>query len=359
MRSSWLAVCCLAAGVVPSGCGRTGPPPPTSRATSDIPRPAPPRSPPISIEWVGDMALSSSLGLPPGGVLGALAPVAEQLRHADLTIGNLEGTLATTPGSKCAGQSSGSCFAFEAPPAYAQQFATVGFDVLNQANNHALDFGEAGRSETLAALAAARVKAAGLPGRITLATAGRERVAVVGFAPYPWASDLRNIVAAKVLVTRARRRARIVVVLMHAGAEGAGELHTPAGTESFLGEDRGDTRAFAHAAVDAGAALVFGSGPHVIRGVERYRRALIAYSLGNFLGYRTLGQGGVLSESAILRVELTPSGRFLRGRWISVELVDGLPRLDGSNSSAHLVASLSHEDFQDSFVFAPSGAIRP
>ena len=112
---------------------------------------------------------------------------------------------------------------------------------------------------------------------------------------------------------RARRRASLVVVIIHAGAEGAGALHTPHGSEFFVGENRGNPRAFAHAVVDAGASLVVGSGPHVIRGVERYRGRMIAYSLGNFVGYHTLAGGGVLSDSAILRVTLGADGACWRG----------------------------------------------
>jgi len=98
-------------------------------------------------------------------------------------------------------------------------------------------------------------------------------------------------------------------VLIHAGAEGTDQLHTPRGTETYLGENRGDARAFAHAMIDAGASIVLGSGPHVIRGVERFRGRPIAYSLGNFVGYHALSGGVVLSESAILRVTLGAGGR--------------------------------------------------
>ena len=78
-------------------------------------------------------------------------------------------------------------------------------------------------------------------------------------------------------------------MIIHAGAEGADQLHTPYGSQYYLGENRGNARAFAHAVIDAGASIVLGSGPHVIRGIERYRGRLIAYSLGNFVGYHTLG----------------------------------------------------------------------
>jgi hypothetical protein len=150
------------------------------------------------------------------------------------------------------------------------------------------------------------------------------------------------------------------VVIIHAGAEGADQLHTPHGTELDFGEDRGDARAFAHAVIDAGAAIVLGSGPHVIRGIERYHHHLIAYSLGNFASWHTLGTGGVLSDSAILRVTLHANGTVVRGRWISIrEDAGGLPRPDPSNDSAHLVAALSREDFTRRYAISPSGRIAP
>src|SRR5664279_1052860 len=137
----------------------------------------------------------------------------------------------------------------------------------------------------------------------------------------------------------------LVVVFIPARAEGADRTHTPYGSEFFVGENRGSARAFAHAVIRAGAALVLGSGPHVIRGVELYRGRLIAYSLGNFVGYHTLGGGGVLDLSGILRMTLAASGRTVSGRWISVRLVGGLPHLDRAGTAARLVARLSRVDF--------------
>lgn len=160
---------------------------------------------------------------------------------------------------------------------------------MNLANNHALDFGPAGQAQTITALSSAGIAHAGLPGEITLRRVHGLRVAVLGFAPYPWASPLLDLRAAGAQVRRARRRADVVVVVIHAGAEGANQAHTPHGEEFAFGEDRGHARAFAHAAINAGASIVVGSGPHVLRGIERYRRRLIAYSLGNFAGPNTLG----------------------------------------------------------------------
>ena len=315
---------------------------------------------PVTLEWVGDIALSTQRGLPPGGLERALGPVAPQLRDAELTLGNLEGTLSVGGVSKCGGIGGGNCFAFQAPPSTARSLHGLGFDLVNMANNHSFDYGASGRAQTISALNAAAVAHTGLPGQITVLGSGGRRVAFVGFAPYSSDANLLDIPAAQALVRRAHRRASLVVVIIHAGAEGAGALHTPHGSEFFVGEDRGNARAFAHAVVDAGASLVVGSGPHVIRGVERYRGRMIAYSLGNFVGYHTLAGGGVLSDSAILRVTLGANGRVLAGRWISMLLQGGLPRPDPGDASARLMTTLSREDFPgDHFAMGPHGRFVP
>ncbi len=326
-----------------------------ARATTPQARPPAPLRP-ITLQWAGDIALSTQRGLPPGGLVRALAPVQGLLRGADVTLGNLEGTLSTGGESKCGGIGGGTCFAFQAPTSTAGALGALGFDLVNQANNHSLDYGASRRRQTISALDRAGIAHTGLPGEVTVLRVAGRHVAFVGFAPYAYDANLLDMPAARALVRRARTRASLVVVIIHAGAEGADRLHTPRGAEFYLGENRGDPRAFAHAVIDAGASIVLGSGPHVIRGVERYRGRLIAYSLGNFVGYHTLGGGGLLSESAILRVSLGDGGRVLAGRWISIALVGGLPRPDPSHASAKLVAALSRADFPDDhFAIGPSG----
>jgi hypothetical protein len=317
-----------------------------------------PKTPAVTLEWVGDIALSTERGLPPGGITDALAPVSGQLRDADVTLGNLEGTLSVGGVSKCGGIGGGECFAFQAPPSTAYGLRRLGFELVNQANNHSLDYGYSGRAQTVAALDAAGIAHTGFPGEITYLRARGMRLAFLGFAPYDYDANLLDIPAAQTLIRRAARHAQLVVVIIHAGAEGADQTHTPYGEQYFLGEDRGNARAFAHAAIQAGASLVLGSGPHVIRGVEDYRGRMIAYSLGNFVGYHTLGGGGVLSESAILRVTLDRRGRVLAARWIPVVLEGGLPRPDPSDASAQLVAALSREDFHRYWTIEGNGVFR-
>jgi hypothetical protein len=312
----------------------------------------------VTIAWVGDMVLASSYGTPPAAGRMSMAPVVGPLRGADIAFGNLEETLSQLPGSKCGG--SPNCFAFQAPPSYAKLMTAAGFDVMNVANNHADDYGTAGERSTERALRSAGLRWTGRPGQITIVRRQGLRVAFLGFAPYPWASRLEHERVAQAMVRKAAARADLVIVAMHAGAEGSGAMHVPHGTETFLGENRGDSRRFAHAVVDAGADLVVGSGPHVIRGMERYHGRLIAYSLGNFAGYKNFGTGGTLSLSAILSVHLRGDGAFVDGTWTSLRL-DGnaLPHPDSSNASAHLVAQLSRADFGAAAAgIAPDGAIK-
>lgn len=157
---------------------------------------------------------------------------------------------------------------------------------------------------------------------------------------------MRDLDGVRALVSRAKAAAGIVIVLVHAGAEGAGATHVPEGVESAFGENRGDTRAFAHAAVDAGADVVLGSGPHVLRGIERYRGRLIAYSLGDFAASGVLPTSGVMGLTGLLELDLAPDGRPLDGRFTSLKLESpGIPVDDAGRESAALVGGLSAEDF--------------
>lgn len=228
---------------------------------------------------------------------------------------------------------------------------------MSLANNHSYDYLQRGLEQTKAALRAAGIGFTGLTGQVTVLNVRGVRVAAVGFAPYAWSANLNDLSAARDLVRRAARKADVVIVLMHAGAEGADKIHTPDGPEVAFGELRGDARAFAHAAIDAGADLVLGSGPHVIRGIERYRNRLIAYSLGNFGGWGNFGVGGNLSLSGLLTVRVDADGGILGGRWLSLTLVSpGVPRVDPTHAAARLARRLSAADFGRTYRLDATGA---
>src|SRR5262245_15934571 len=279
---------------------------------------------------------------------------------AGVAMGNLEGTLATGGSSKCGAEST-DCFAFRAPPSYALALRHAGFTLMNLANNHALDFGAQGQAETLAALRRVGLRHTGRPGEIAVMKRGGTKVAFVGFAPYPWAQDLLDIDAAVDLVRKADRKADVVVVTMHAGAEGRDHQRVRPGTETFLGEPRGNVVAFSHAVVRAGADLVIGHGPHVLRGIEWFRGRVIAYSLGNFLGNGTLNVSGVTGQAAILRTTLRRDGSWVEGKLVPVQLTaGGLPRVDSHRAALATVRTLSRRDFGRNAVrVSPTGTLLP
>jgi poly-gamma-glutamate capsule biosynthesis protein CapA/YwtB (metallophosphatase superfamily) len=298
----------------------------------------------VSITWVGDMTFGTLNAWPPAGTGSLLDGVKSHLR-SDLTIGNLEGVLGTLPLTKC-GPHEKNCYQFEAPGYTAMDLKHDGFAAVNVANNHTLDAGDPGEVSTDAALRAAHLRWTGRPGQITYITRNGIRIALLGFAPWPFDADALDISAAKALVQQAKRHARVVIVLEHLGGEGDSYRHVQPGEEYFLGEDRGDSIAFTHAVIDAGADLVMGSGPHVLRGFQWYHGHLIAYSLGNFCGYYTVGLDTYTSISAILRVTLDKNGQFISGSVTPLQLVGaGTPQVDPHRTAIRYINALSHQDF--------------
>jgi hypothetical protein len=339
-----------------SGSGGTKSPSPRASASGPSQPSATAAATVITVGWVGDTTPGSKYGTAPDGGRALFGAMPALLRKPSLMIANLEGTYSTAGPSKCGSASAANCFAFQAPPSYAQALAESGIDLVNMANNHSMDYLTRGFAQTKAALKRAGVAYAGPPNTVTLVKVHGLRVAVMGFSPYPWSAPLNDIPAAAKLVRRAAAEADIVIVLMHAGAEGADEIHTPTGSETAYGEDRGNVRAFSHAVVDAGADLVLGSGPHVIRGIERYRGRLIAYSLGNFAGWHNFGLGGNLSLSGLLTVKIDGAGHIRGGRWTSLYVAQpGVPQVDAANTSAHLVSSLSASDFAHTYKLDSRG----
>ena len=168
-----------------------------------------------------------------------------------------------------------------------------------------------------------------------------QTVAILGFAPYPWADPLLNIAAAKKRVQAAAGQGPDRDRDLPRRRRGQRQDARAARIESAFGENRGNLRAFTHAMVDAGADLVIGHGPHVVRGMEIYRKHLIAYSVGNFMGYKVFSLGGPLSTSMVLQMTVNPDGTFATGRIRPTELVgSGTPAPGGD--AIDVVRQLSH-----------------
>jgi hypothetical protein len=304
-----------------------------------------PKGQPLTIVWGGDVTLGSSYGLPPAHARTMLSGVRRITRRADVAAVNLEGTFGTEGASKCPVPSP-TCFAFQAPAENAAVLHEAGIDVVNLANNHAWDYGATGMGQTVTALRDHHVRLTGRPWEITSMKVGQARVAFVGFSAYRWTSPIRDLPTTQRIVRTAAARNNVVIVFMHAGAEGQSQIHTPDLDEQAFGEARGNTRAFAHAAIDAGADLVLGSGPHVLRGMEVYRDRLIAYSLGNLAGWHNFSLAGTAMTSALLEARVGRRGALLTGQLHSLRLVGaGVPAADPARRAAELVGAVSLQDF--------------
>ena len=300
---------------------------------------------------VGDVMMGSDFPaplLPPHGGRELFSAAAPLFKRSDIAMANLEGTL-YADGAPAKDAVPGRSYLFRTPPGYARNLKEAGIAMVSLANNHALDFGSQGLASTKRALAAAGVAFSSKSGE----TAEFEvRGVTVGVISLSFGPPPRSIVfPARALkeIARAAERYDILILSIHAGAEGRGALHVVPGMERFLEEPRGDLVRFAHDAINLGADLVIGHGPHVPRAMELYRGRLIAYSLGNFA---TFGGVSVTRESGyapLLTVQLAPDGSFLEGAVDSFrQRRRAAPAVDPKRRALRLIRRLSAEDFPDS-----------
>lgn len=273
---------------------------------------------------VGDIMLGRTIGelIETEGPQAPFLDTAETLHSADITVGNLECPISER------GQAEPKTYAYRAPLAAAESLAFAGFNLVNLANNHSLDYGPLALIDTLEVLAANQIQTvgAGINADEAYAPAFIDvnglRIAFLGFVDvfptdydYPkweagadtpgvaWAHETR----VRDSVQAAKAQADIVVVLVHNGYE-------------LVQQVSAQQQKIAQVAIDSGASLVIGSHPHVLQRIETYQNGLIAYSMGNFVFDNFLFPP---NYSAILVVELTPQGVE------SYELIDVIVQLTG------------------------------
>jgi hypothetical protein len=347
----------LAAGVlllVMAGCATTPAPAPPPAATVPEAAPPPPAAPMpthpgLTIAAVGDIMMGTDFPeniLPDDDGVGFLAAVTQILSQPDVTFGNLEGVLQDggEPVKQC--KDKRICFLFRTPTRYATYLAQAGFDVMSLANNHARDFGEEGRSASMAALDSVGIRHSGREGTVASWLANGRRVALVAFAPNVGANSLNDPQIGLPQVAELAASHDIVIVSFHGGAEGNGAEVLPFAREIFAGEDRGNVVEFARAMVDAGADLVLGHGPHVVRPMEIYRDRLIAYSLGNFATYYGISVEGIRGIAPILLCTLDDEGRFVSGRVeATAQIRPAGPTPDAAGAVITLLRSLTDTAF--------------
>jgi len=334
MRPRVALACALLAALAGTPAAAVPPPDPRpaillASAAAEVAAPDPQVAGVVRIAAVGDVMMGRSIGRRilrdgPGIVFRA---VRDPLAGAGIAVANLEAPITRSRDREA------KRYTFRAPLAAAEALRRGGIDVVSLANNHAMDRGKAGLLETItettgkgiltvgggadrrAARAPAIVERNGL--RVAFLGYVDDFPESTGFRTGSWAAgpDRPGVAIARVKtiradVTRARAEADLVVVLIHAGIE-----YAPSPTA--------EQRAYAQAALDAGASLVIGHHPHVLQGGDRRGARYVAWSLGNFVFDRMSGA----AETAILVVDLDADG-VRSVRWIPARLDPaGLPVL--------------------------------
>ena len=265
-----------------------------------------------------------------------LDPIAPVLSDADLSMVNLE-TAITDAGEPVAGKN----YHFRSPAVSFDALKAAGVDVVNMANNHALDYGPSGMRDTLAAIAASKLPVTGIGANADEAyrpyrtTIKGQRIAIVSATDWlepalvdSWsATDTQPGVAFSIDPTRVLNEVRSVrpevdtlVVFLHWGTE-----------DTWCAS--GEQQNLATALLEAGADIIVGSHTHRVFGAGKVGSALVAYGLGNFVYWREDGESG---RSGVLKV--TATGREVDDyQWIPARITDGVPvPATGSAATADL-----------------------
>ncbi|MEO0288365.1 MAG: CapA family protein [candidate division WOR-3 bacterium] len=311
------------------------------------------RSGNIKITAVGDIMVGTvypSLSLPEGDGFYLFQEAESIIKKGDIRIGNLESALSDS-GSLRKNVVEGKSYAFRTPEKYAKTLKNAGFNVLNMANNHIRDFGDLSVSRTKKVLSENSIQYTGFLNDFGVFNINSKKVCVVGFSNYSLMNDLTDLKKSYNLIDSLSKFYEIVIVTFHGGQEGKNALHIKDTVEYMYGEYRGNIYRFAHTVIDAGADLVIGHGPHVVRAIELYKGKLIAYSLGNFMTFSGINISGINGLAPILYVEIDTCGNFVSGKIypFKQERFKGVI-FDKNHEVVKLMKSLTENDFKDNLI---------
>lgn len=283
-----------------------------------------------------------------GSILKYIRP---HLLDADITLGNLEGTLCDSGSTDKCEPDSIDCYLFRMPEVYGVDLKQAGFDFLSLANNHVGDFGEACIDKSEEVLASQNIGWSGRPGTFASLTVKGVSIAFIAFHSGGNCNSSLKPELASELVSNLKIDHDLVLVSVHGGAEGLAAMTLPDSNEYYMGEPRGHLIDFSHKMIDAGADLIVGHGPHIARAMEIYQGKLIAYSLANFATYGRFNLQEERRFGAILDLEISNSGKMESAQIISIEQKYwGVPFIDPEHRFSQMVDSLSQADLPTSVL---------
>lgn len=276
------------------------------------------------------------------------------LSGADITFGNLECPLTRRTGGIMKNRN----LIFKGKPENASALKRAGFDLLNLANNHTMDYGSGGLEDTLGTLKETGIAAVG--GGMNAEEAAEPvffkkagmTIGFLGLSAFPpegyFFSDEKPDVAraddarTAAAIADAKKQCDFLIVSFHWGKEFD---HYP---------DSGQ-KTMAHSAVDHGADLVVGHHPHVLQGMEEYGGRLIFYSLGNFVFDRQIPEG--TDETVVLTVSVA-DGRLKKAEMTPVKISECQPCPAAGKDAEHILdrMRLFSGDFGANFVIKGNSA---
>ena len=309
----------------------------------------------IILSFVGDVMTGSDYPnksyLPSNEGKDIFKSVENYFKNSDINFANLEGAIANT--NTQSSKRSKNSYSFRMPPYMANRIAEAGFNIVAVANNHSRDFGDKGYKQTQEYLKNAGMKIVGnIINTDTIIEIKNKKIGFLAFYYFSYANNsIQDITSAKALVEKTKKECDFLVVSFHGGAEGRNMFRVPKETEIFYGENRGDVYKFARAVSDAGADLIIGHGPHVLRAMEIYNNSFIAYSLGNFVGYKQFSLAGNNGISAILQIKLNDNLKINSAKVIPIKLINGgIPSVDSSNEAIKKLNNYADLDFPNSGI---------
>jgi poly-gamma-glutamate synthesis protein (capsule biosynthesis protein) len=238
----------------------------------------------VTIHFMGDVMIGRLVNeiIPIKGYAYPWGNMLPLLHNADLRVINLETTLTTHQ------EKNPKVFNFKALPDRIEILKIANIDVANLANNHSLDFKEAGLSETIAVLDSAHIKHVGAgmneqeAQQPVVITKNNIKIGIIGYTDneptwkatkdkpgvnYIQVGDVQTI---KKQIIALRPHVDILIVSSHWGPN---MQQKP--SQEFI--------QFAHEIIDAGADIIHGHSSHVFQGIEIYKNKIIMYDTGDFI----------------------------------------------------------------------------
>jgi poly-gamma-glutamate capsule biosynthesis protein CapA/YwtB (metallophosphatase superfamily) len=318
----------------------------------------------ISVTAVGDIMMGTNFPtnmLPANNGQDMFKAALPWIAASDIRFGNFEGTFFEGEPQPDGKQPGPNKYMFKTPLAYVSHLQEAQFNVMSLANNHIRDFGSAGIQTTKDTLKQAGIQYSSKAGEVAQFKVDDTEISLIAMDYYQGRRSITQPERTYQEIKNLKQKRNIVIVSIHAGGEGSAAVTIPVGPEMFLGENRGDSIAFARAAVEAGADLVIMHGPHVPRAIELYKNRLIAYSLGNFMTGQGVSIGGVAGQAPLLRVEMDHSGQFRQGQIVSFMQQRSPQRvvIDTKHRAMLTIKDMSAHQFPDSpLVFEKDGLFK-